>query len=78
MSHSWDLSQFGSNDNNTNPKKDWHDKVRDLGNYRAPMRHAELFCHGCGWFDYYLFYKKSGTDNLKCRKCQNNNCLDEK
>lgn len=75
MSADW--GQFGSNDNRRNPRKDWYEKVNDLNNYKAPMRHAELVCIGCGWNDYYLFYTKSGTDHIKCRKCFNNNCLAE-
>ena len=73
MSLEW--GQFGSNDNRRNPRSDWYEKVTDLGNYRASMRHASLTCIGCGWVDYYLFYVRSGTEHIKCRKCRNDNCL---
>ncbi len=76
MSVKW--TDYGSNDNSERAGKDWHEKVRDLGNYKAPMRHAELSCLGCGFADYYLFYTRAGTEHMNCRKCHNNNCLAEK
>ncbi len=75
---SLDISSIVSNDNKTNPNKEWYEKVRDLGNYRAPMRNCSLTCRDCKWQDYYLFYSRIGTETVTCHKCGNNNCLAEK